>query len=152
MKSFRAGICSRSDRTSGLSRLKCVLSNVFWITCWMPFPSWQLTDGGGGPIEATERPLPGAPALTTPATRAAAASTTPSRRNAFVATRETGRLRVIPFPLKSWIDVDLAMLGAPGSPLGCAPAKILRDFGEAAVLGPVGEAGTGPTRGTEARN
>src|SRR5262249_13870419 len=41
MKASSVGICSRSEGTSGLSRVKCTLSNVMWITCWMPFPSWH---------------------------------------------------------------------------------------------------------------
>src|SRR5215467_5704425 len=42
MKPSSIGICSRSEGTSGLSRVKCTLSNVMWITCWMPLPSWQV--------------------------------------------------------------------------------------------------------------
>lgn len=38
MKFWSAGICSRSDRTFGLSRLKWTLSNVISITCLTPFP------------------------------------------------------------------------------------------------------------------
>src|SRR5215470_10067283 len=41
MKASSVGICSRSEGTSGLSRVKCTLSKVMWITCWMPFPSWH---------------------------------------------------------------------------------------------------------------
>ena len=37
MKFSSAGICSRSDSTFGLSRLKWTLSNVISMTCWMPF-------------------------------------------------------------------------------------------------------------------
>src|SRR5215470_13113208 len=42
MKSTRAGICSRSESTFGLSRVKCTLSKVMCTTCLMPLPSWQV--------------------------------------------------------------------------------------------------------------
>src|SRR5450759_592351 len=42
MKLSRAGICSRSDGTLGLSRTKCVLSKTRLTTCWTPFPRSQL--------------------------------------------------------------------------------------------------------------
>src|SRR5262245_51628902 len=42
MKASRVGICSRSEGTSGLSRVKCTLSNVMWITCWIPLPRRQV--------------------------------------------------------------------------------------------------------------
>src|SRR5258706_9313109 len=35
MKLSRLGICSRSDGTFGLSRVKCVLSNWMLMTCWI---------------------------------------------------------------------------------------------------------------------
>src|SRR5262245_25846502 len=41
MKLSSVGICSRSEGTSGLSRVKCTLSKVMWITCSMPLPNWQ---------------------------------------------------------------------------------------------------------------
>src|SRR5262245_17778528 len=41
MKSTRAGICSRSESTFGLSRVKWTLSKVMWTTCLMPLPSWH---------------------------------------------------------------------------------------------------------------
>src|SRR2546423_14044705 len=40
----RWGICSRSEGTFGLSRVKCVLSKTMLITCWTPLPRWQLDD------------------------------------------------------------------------------------------------------------
>src|ERR1700730_18303016 len=42
MKFNRAGICSRSDGTFGLSRVKWVLSNTTLTTCCTPFPRSQL--------------------------------------------------------------------------------------------------------------
>src|SRR5262249_23583426 len=51
IKLSRCGICSRSDGTLGLSRVKCTLSNWISMTCWMaPWSelSWQpLADGWG---------------------------------------------------------------------------------------------------------
>ena len=41
MKCSRFGIISRSESTFGLSRKKCTLSNVTWMTCWTPLPRWQ---------------------------------------------------------------------------------------------------------------
>src|SRR5262249_61280114 len=41
MKSTRAGICSRSESTFGLSRVKWTLSKVMCTTCLMPLPSWH---------------------------------------------------------------------------------------------------------------
>src|SRR5262245_48351522 len=41
MKSTSAGICSRSESTFGLSRVKWTLSKVMWTTCLMPLPSWH---------------------------------------------------------------------------------------------------------------
>ncbi len=41
MKFSRLGISCKSDGTFGLSRKKCTLSKVSWITCWTPLPSWQ---------------------------------------------------------------------------------------------------------------
>src|ERR1700716_4226500 len=35
MKLSRLGICSRSDGTFGLSRVRWVLSNWIWTTCWI---------------------------------------------------------------------------------------------------------------------
>src|SRR6516165_9767294 len=41
-KFSRFGIISRSDGSFGLSRKKCVLSKVIWMTCLIPLPSWQV--------------------------------------------------------------------------------------------------------------
>src|SRR6185437_4690870 len=47
-KSYRWGICSRSLGTFGLSLVRCTLSNWIWMTCLIPFASWQLPDAATG--------------------------------------------------------------------------------------------------------
>src|SRR5579864_9518892 len=45
MKWSRFGICSRSEGTFGLSRVRWTLSKTTLTTCETPLPSWQLDDG-----------------------------------------------------------------------------------------------------------
>src|SRR5438132_11965330 len=87
-KFSRCGICSRSDGTFGLSRVKCVLSKTMLITCWTPLPRWQLDD-------AALELLLGPPAAWVAGT---AATCHPIESAATAA----GRLsRFIPYPLRA---------------------------------------------------
>src|SRR6266700_6253479 len=61
MKFSRLGICSRSDGTFGLSRVKCVLSNCTKITCWIwPWAelSWHVPAAEAVLIGAADTLIP----------------------------------------------------------------------------------------------
>src|SRR6266702_6029283 len=71
MKLSRFGICSRSDGTLGLSRVKCVLSNWMLMTCWIcPLAelSWHP------PVPPAALAVIGGPAATAAATTLAIAT------------------------------------------------------------------------------
>src|SRR5207244_5297869 len=87
-KLSRCGICSRSDGTFGLSRVKCVLSKTMLITCWTPLPRWQLDD-------AALELLLGPPA----AWVAGTAATCHPIESAATAARRISRF--IPYPLRA---------------------------------------------------
>ena len=76
-----AGICSRSDGTFGLSRVKCVLSKTMLITCCTPLPSAQLDDAAFALLVAPALAWAGTAAACHPTESAA---TTASRISRFM--------------------------------------------------------------------
>src|SRR5215471_16377471 len=62
---IRCGINSRSDGTFGLSRKKCTLSNVMWMTCWIPCPRLHADNGGVSANDASSDATAAKPATDT---------------------------------------------------------------------------------------
>src|SRR5260370_33080743 len=79
-KLIRADICSRSDGTFGLSRVKWVLSKTMLMTCWTPLPSRQLDEAAFELLLVVGAPAwPGTAAACHPSERAATATSRISR-------------------------------------------------------------------------